>query len=60
MLEAKLATVCISAALAMPGVVGILTPEDVKNPAAPEIPLLTLEPGYVGAPILQSDRRLRQ
>jgi xanthine dehydrogenase molybdenum-binding subunit len=41
-----------SAALAMPGVVGILTAEDVKNPPAPEIQLLTNEPGYVGAPIL--------
>ena len=36
----------------MPGVVGMLTADDVKNPTAPEIPLLTNEPGYVGAPIL--------
>jgi len=39
-------------ALKMPGVVGMLTANDVKNPEAPEIPLLTNEPGYVGAPIL--------
>jgi CO/xanthine dehydrogenase Mo-binding subunit len=39
-------------ALKMPGVVGMLTADEVKNPEAPEIPLLTNEPGYVGAPIL--------
>src|SRR6188768_2976532 len=39
-------------ALKMPGVVGMLTANDVKNPEAPEIQLLTNEPGYVGAPIL--------
>jgi xanthine dehydrogenase molybdenum-binding subunit len=50
--HARVRSIDASAALAMPGVVGILTPEDVKNPPAPEIPLLTLEPGYVGAPIL--------
>src|SRR6478735_9809858 len=50
--HARVRSIDASAALAMPGVVGILTPDDVKNPAAPDIPLLTLEPGYVGAPIL--------
>ncbi|MEN9704353.1 MAG: hypothetical protein RLZZ393_232 [Pseudomonadota bacterium] len=39
-------------ALKMPGVVGILTAAEVKNPPAPEPPLLTNEPMYVGAPIL--------
>ena len=46
------ASIDVSEALKMPGVVGILTADDVKNPAAPDIPLLTKEPGYVGAPIL--------
>src|SRR6187551_701756 len=50
--HARVRSIDATAALAMPGVVGILTPDDVKNPAAPDIPLLTLEPGYVGAPIL--------
>ncbi len=50
--HARVRSIDASAALAMPGVVGILLPEDVKNPAPPEIPLLTMEPGYVGAPIL--------
>ncbi len=39
-------------ALKMPGVVGILTADEVKNPPAPEAQLLTNEPGYIGAPIL--------
>jgi CO/xanthine dehydrogenase Mo-binding subunit len=50
--HARVKNIDATAALKMPGVVGILTPDDVKNPAPPEIPLLTLEPGYVGAPIL--------
>ena len=50
--HARVKSIDATAALKMPGVVGILTPDDVKNPAPPEIPLLTLEPGYVGAPIL--------
>jgi CO/xanthine dehydrogenase Mo-binding subunit len=50
--HARVKKIDAEAALKMPGVVGILTPDDVKNPPAPEIPLLTLEPGYVGAPIL--------
>jgi len=39
-------------ALKIPGVVGILTADEVKNPAEPEAPLLTNEPRWVGAPIL--------
>jgi CO/xanthine dehydrogenase Mo-binding subunit len=50
--HARVKSIDAAAALKMPGVVGILTPDDVKNPPAPEIPLLTMEPGYVGAPIL--------
>jgi len=50
--HARVKKIDATEALKMPGVVGILTPDDVKNPEAPEIPLLTLEPGYVGAPIL--------
>jgi CO/xanthine dehydrogenase Mo-binding subunit len=50
--HARVRSIDTSAALAMPGVVGVLLPSDVKNPEAPEIPLLTMEPAYVGAPIL--------
>jgi CO/xanthine dehydrogenase Mo-binding subunit len=50
--NARVKRIDTAAALAMPGVVGVLLPEDVTNPAPPEIPLLTMEPGYVGAPIL--------
>ncbi len=41
-----------SEALKMPGVVGILTADEVKNPPDPEAPLLTNEPRWIGAPIL--------
>ena len=34
-------------ALKMPGVVGILTADEVKNPAEPEAPLLTNEPRWM-------------
>ena len=50
--HARVKRIDVSEALKMPGVVGVLLPEDVKNPPAPDIPLLTMEPGYVGAPIL--------
>jgi CO/xanthine dehydrogenase Mo-binding subunit len=50
--HARVKKIDAAEALKMPGVVGILTADDVKNPPAPEIPLLTMEPGYVGAPIL--------
>jgi xanthine dehydrogenase molybdenum-binding subunit len=50
--HAKVKRIDLSAAEKVPGYVGALLPSDVKNPAAPEIPLLTDEPAYVGAPIL--------
>jgi CO/xanthine dehydrogenase Mo-binding subunit len=50
--HARVKRIDVSAAEKVPGYVGVLLPEDVKNPPAPEIPLLTTEPGYVGAPIL--------
>ena len=50
--HARVRSIDVSEALKVPGVVGVLLPEDVKNPEAPEIPLLTLEPGYIGAPIM--------
>jgi CO/xanthine dehydrogenase Mo-binding subunit len=50
--HARVKKIDASAALAMPGVVGILTADEVKNPPAPEPPLLTNEPMYIGAPIL--------
>jgi CO/xanthine dehydrogenase Mo-binding subunit len=50
--HARVKSIDVSEALKIPGVVGVLLPEDVKNPDAPDIPLLTMEPGYVGAPIM--------
>ncbi|MGD8807970.1 MAG: xanthine dehydrogenase family protein molybdopterin-binding subunit [Gammaproteobacteria bacterium] len=42
----------VSAALALPGVEGVLTADDVTNPPVPGQPILTNEPSYVGEPIL--------
>jgi CO/xanthine dehydrogenase Mo-binding subunit len=50
--HARVRSIDASAALAMPGVVGILTADEVKNPEPPEPQLLTNEPMYVGAPVL--------
>ncbi|MEP7313710.1 MAG: molybdopterin cofactor-binding domain-containing protein, partial [Pseudomonadota bacterium] len=50
--HARVRNIDASEALKMPGVVGILTADEVKNPPEPEPPLLTNEPRYVGAPIL--------
>ena len=50
--HARVRSIDARAALAMPGVVGILTPEEVNNPPWPDPPLLCSEPGYVGAPVL--------
>lgn len=50
--HARVRSIDASEALKMPGVVGILTADEVTNPPAPEPPLLTNEPSYVGAPIL--------
>ena len=49
--HARVRKIDASEALKMPGVLGILTADEVKNPPAPEIPLLTNEPGYVGAAV---------
>ncbi|MFM1886833.1 MAG: hypothetical protein RL026_1990 [Pseudomonadota bacterium] len=50
--RARARSIDATAALALPGVVGILTADEVKNPPAPEIPLLTNTPGYIGEPVL--------
>ena len=50
--HARVKHIDASEALKVPGVVGILTADEVKNPPAPEPPFLTNEPMYVGAPIL--------
>ncbi len=50
--HARVRSIDASAALAMPGVLGILTASDIKNPPAPEPQLLNDEPCYVGAPVL--------
>jgi xanthine dehydrogenase molybdenum-binding subunit len=50
--HARVKNIDASEAMKVPGFVGILTADEVKNPPAPDIPLLTNEPGYVGAPIL--------
>src|SRR5512139_1078543 len=50
--HARVKSIDVSDAMKIPGVAGVLLPEDVKNPDAPDIPLLTMEPGYVGAPIM--------
>jgi CO/xanthine dehydrogenase Mo-binding subunit len=50
--HARVLSIDVSEALQMPGVVGVLLPEEVKNPPAPGAPILTLEPQYIGAPIL--------
>jgi xanthine dehydrogenase molybdenum-binding subunit len=51
--HARVRSIDASEALKMPGVVGILTPDDITtNPPAPDPQLLCREPGYVGAPVL--------
>ena len=50
--HAKVRNIDASAALKMPGVVGILTAADVPAIPSPANPILTNEPLYVGAPIL--------
>ncbi len=50
--HARVRKIDASEALKMPGVLGILTADDVKNPPAPEQALLTNEPVYVGDPVL--------
>jgi CO/xanthine dehydrogenase Mo-binding subunit len=43
--HARVRGIDLSAAEKVPGYVGVLLPEDVTNPPAPEIPLLHTEPG---------------
>ena len=50
--HAKVRHIDASKALAMPGVVGILTADDVPQVTAPQEPILTNEPLYAGEPIL--------
>ena len=50
--HARVRGIDATAALALPGVVGILLPSEVTPIADPNPPILTLEPQFVGAPIL--------
>ncbi len=50
--HARVTSIDASAALAMPGVHGVLTPDEVENPPAPQETILTNEPLFVGHPIL--------
>ena len=50
--HARVRDIDASAALAMEGVVAVLTADEVPEVQAPRNPILTNEPHYVGAPIL--------
>ena len=50
--HAKVRNIDASEALAMEGVVGILTADEVPHGREPEFAVLTNQPNYVGAPIL--------
>jgi xanthine dehydrogenase molybdenum-binding subunit len=50
--HAKVRHIDASKALAMPGVVALLTADDVPKVTAPQEPILTNEPLYAGEPIL--------
>jgi xanthine dehydrogenase molybdenum-binding subunit len=50
--HARVTNIDASAALAMPGVHGVLTADEVENPPAPQETILTNEPLFVGHPIL--------
>ena len=50
--HARVKNIDASEALAMPGVIGILTADDLPAVASPAKPILTNEPHYVGEPIL--------
>ena len=50
--HAKVKNIDASEALSMPGVIGILTADDLPSVDAPNKPILTNEPNYVGEPIL--------
>jgi CO/xanthine dehydrogenase Mo-binding subunit len=50
--HARVTSIDASAALAMPGVHGVLTADEVGNPPDPQETILTNEPLFVGHPIL--------
>lgn len=50
--HARVRSIDASAALEMPGVVAVLTPDEVTPVPTPFAPILTSEPQYVGAPIV--------
>jgi xanthine dehydrogenase molybdenum-binding subunit len=50
--HARVRRIHAAAALAMPGVVAILTADDVPSFNPPQAPILSNEPLYIGAPIL--------
>jgi xanthine dehydrogenase molybdenum-binding subunit len=50
--HAKVRAIDVSAALALPGVLGVLLPSEVTPVQEPNPPILTDEPQFVGAPIL--------
>src|SRR5262245_42262285 len=50
--NATIKSIDYAEAMKMPGVVGILLPEDVPSFPAPRDPILTMRPMYVGQPIL--------
>src|SRR5690606_35750439 len=50
--HARIRNIDYSAALAMNGVLGVLTPDDVPAQPPPLEPILTKEPAFIGQPIL--------
>src|SRR5215831_9380287 len=50
--HARVRSIDTREALKIPGVVGILTADDITNPPPPQPTILTNEPRYVGEPIL--------
>ena len=50
--HALVRSIDVSAALSMPGVVGVLLPDEVTPVPPPNPPILSKEPQYVGQPIL--------
>ena len=58
--HAKVRHIDASKALAMPGVVALLTADDVPQVTAPQEPILTNEPLYAGEPILAGQQWMRR
>jgi xanthine dehydrogenase molybdenum-binding subunit len=50
--HARITSIDLSKARAVPGFLAALTPDEVKQPAPPGEPILTAEPAYVGQPIV--------